>query len=208
MAEAIHAWIVAHGVEAAGAVTGLLCVWLTVEENVWCWPWSIANALLYMVAFATAKLYADVGLQAVYLVLSVYGWWLWLHPGGGRAELPVTRVPVRQWALLAVVEVAGVAVLGGALSHTDAAFPWIDSSTTVASLIAQWLMTKKRLENWFVWIAADVVMIAMYAAKGLYLTSGLYVLYMILCVRGVMEWRRSAASAEALAPAATVTSPG
>lgn len=194
----LREWMVAHAVEFFGAVTGLVCVWLTVEENVWCWPVSIVNALLYMWAFAVAKLYADVGLQAVYFVLSIYGWYLWLHPGNGREELPVTRVEPRAWLLLAAIEVAGVGLMGGFLSHTDAAFPWIDSSTTVASLIAQWLMTKKKLENWLVWIAADVVMIAMYAAKGMTMTSGLYVLYLLLCVRGIMQWRRSFATSPAV----------
>ena len=179
--------------EVWGAITGLISVWLTVKQNVWCWPIGIANVLCWIVMFTQAKLYADVGLQAVYFVLSIYGWWAWLNPGAGKIELPVRRFPLWAWLPTLALQIAGTAALGGYLSTTDAAFPWVDSGTTVASLIAQWMLTKKILENWAIWIVADVVMIVMYAMKGLWLTSAIYVVFLVMCVQGHREWTRSPA---------------
>lgn len=177
--------------EIFGAAFGLISVWLTVKQNVWCWPTGIANVLCWIVMFTQSKLYADVGLQIVYFVLSIYGWYLWRHPGVGKTELPVRRFPRRAWIPAIGVQIAGTAALGGFLSTTDAAFPWVNSATTVASLIAQWMLTKKILENWFVWIVADVVMIAMYAMNGLWLTSALYVVFLAMSVQGYREWKRA-----------------
>lgn len=189
--------------EILGFVFGLLSVWLTTRQSVWCWPTGILNVVFFAVMFYQAKLYADVGLMGVYFVLSIYGWYHWSRPRSGvrgaargsanartdRTELAVTRMPLWGWPVALLVLVGGTFVLGSALSRTDAAFPWVDSGTTVASLIAQTLLTRKVLENWLVWIAADVVMIGLYFQKELYLTSGLYVVFIGLCVRGFVSWR-------------------
>lgn len=196
--------------EIVGVAFGLVCVWLTTRQNIWCWPTGIVNVLLFFVMFLQAKLYADAGLQVVYLGLSIYGWWLWLHPradaataasDGRRAELPVTRMTPRAWVFGLGTVLAGTLVLGSTLARTDASFPWADSATTCASLLAQWLMSRKVLESWLVWIVADIAMIAIYLQKDLLLTSGLYVVYMVLCVVGYRAWRRTL-SAPAPAPLA------
>ena len=178
--------------ELLAAVTGALSVWLSVRQNIWSWPTAIVNVCLYAVVFRGARLYADMGLQVVYAVLSVYGWYQWLHGGQGRTALRVTRTPAALAGRLLVLAVAGSALLGTVLDRaTDAAVPHLDAGLSGASLVAQWMMTKKLLENWLVWIAVDVLYVGLFLYKELYLTAGLYAVFLVLAVRGFVEWRRS-----------------
>ena len=178
--------------ELAAALTGAISVWLSVRQNIWSWPTAIVNVVLYTVVFWDAKLYADMGLQGIYTVLSLYGWYQWLYGGAGRTELRVTRTPPRVAAILTLIAAAGSALLGTLLRQTtDAALPFMDSFLSSTSLVAQWMMTKKLLENWLVWIAVDVLYVGMFLFKGLYLTAGLYAVFLGLAVRGYLDWRRS-----------------
>ena len=180
--------------EVAGVLFGALAVWLTVRENVWCWPTGLVNVLLSAIVFAEAKLYADVGLQLVYVALCLYGWYAWLHGGVDRGALAVARTPGFAWVALAVLGVAFAAALGAFLQrHTDAALPFWDSSTASFSLVAQWMQTRKWIENWLVWIAVDVIYVGMYVVKGLFLMAGLYAAFLVLAVLGLVAWRRSLA---------------
>lgn len=186
--------------EAAGALTGLLCVWLTTRQSLWCWPTGILNAALFLVLFMEVRLYADAGLQVVYVALSVYGWWRWLHPGEQRAELPVTRITPRLAALLGTLTVTTAAVMGAALVRwTDASLPYWDATTTALSLTAQYLLARKVLESWALWIAVDVLSVGVYLAKDLALTAGLYVIFLCLAARGLYAWRRSMGGVASLA---------
>jgi nicotinamide mononucleotide transporter len=188
--------------ELAAAATGAISVWLSVRQNIWSWPTAIVNVVLYTVVFWDAKLYADMGLQVIYAVLSLYGWYQWLYGGAGRTELRVTRTLPRVGAILTVIAAAGSALLGTLLRHaTDAALPFMDSMLSSTSLVAQWMMTKKLVENWLVWIGVDVLYVGMFVFKGLYLTAGLYAVFLVLAVRGYVDWRRSMA-ADVLSPAA------
>ena len=128
--------------ELVAAITGAISVWLSVRQNIWSWPTAIVNVVLYALVFWDAKLYADMGLQVIYAVLSLYGWYQWLYGGEGRTELRVTRTAPRLGALLTVIAAAGSAVLGALLRHTtDAALPFMDSFLSSTSLVAQWMMT-------------------------------------------------------------------
>ena len=178
--------------ELFAAITGAISVWLSVRQNIWSWPTAIVNVVLYVFVFYGARLYADMGLQIVYAVLSVYGWYQWLHGGPGRTELRVTTTTPRLAAALGAI--AGIAsVLLGTLLHrtTDAALPYLDASLSSISLVAQWMMTRKLLENWLVWIAVDVAYVGMFVFKELYLTAALYAVFLALAVRGYLDWRRS-----------------
>jgi nicotinamide mononucleotide transporter len=178
--------------ELVAAITGAISVWLSVRQNIWSWPTAIVNVVLYAVVFWENKLYADMGLQVVYAVLSLYGWYEWRFGGEGRTELRVTRTPLQLGALLTLIAAAGSALLGTLLRHTtDAALPFMDSFLSSTSLVAQWMMTRKLLENWLVWIFVDVLYVGMFLFKGLYLTAGLYAVFLALAVRGYVDWRRS-----------------
>jgi nicotinamide mononucleotide transporter len=185
-------------VEVTAVVFGIVSVYLAVRENILSWPTAIVNVGLYTLVFFRAKLYADMGLQVFYLVVSFYGWWAWLHGGRERAELVVTRTP-RPW--LAGLGVAGLLfalALGTVLRRaTDAALPFLDSTLSSYSIVAQVMMTRKWLENWALWIALDVVYVGMFVFKRLYLTAGLYAVFLVLAVMGLLEWRRSLAAAPA-----------
>ena len=185
--------------ELVAALVGAVSVWLSVRQNIWSWPTAIVNVVLYALVFFQAKLYADMGLQVVYAVLSVYGWYEWLHGGENRTALHVTRTGGRLAALLAGVALVSAAALGLLLRHaTDAALPFMDSFLSSTSLVAQWMMTRKKLENWLLWIAVDVLYVGMFMFKGLFLTAALYAVFLALAVQGYRDWRRSLAQQHAL----------
>lgn len=181
--------------EVTGVVFGVLGVSLTVRENVWCWPVGIANVSLFIVVFYRSRLYADMGLQVVYVVLCAYGWWAWLHGGDRSAALPVARTPRGALGALTLLGALVAFGLGLALkSATRAALPFLDSGLTSASLVAQYMTTRKWLENWAVWIAADAIYVGMYVYKQLYLTALLYAVFLGLAVLGWRSWKRSLAA--------------
>jgi nicotinamide mononucleotide transporter len=179
-------------IEIIAAVFGVVSVFLSVKQNIWSWPTAIVNVGLYIFVFFESKLYADTGLQVVYVVLNAYGWYHWLYGGKNRTELPVSRTSARLGLFLVGLGAAGTAILGTILArNTDAALPYVDSMSTSTSLIAQWMMTRKLLENWIIWVAVDVVYIGMYIFKSLYVTAVLYLVFLILSAMGYFQWRTS-----------------
>jgi len=189
-------------VEAVGFVTGVVCVWLYTRENVWSWPIGLLNALLFVVVFFQARLYADAGLYVIYAVLSVYGWYQWLRGGTEQSALEISRVTPRAALVLLGLVVVGVAGLAtGLATYTDAALPFWDSLTTAMSLAGQWMLAKKLFENWLVWITVDVIYVGVYIARELYLTAGLHGIYLGLAILGYFAWRNSMRAAGASVPA-------
>jgi nicotinamide mononucleotide transporter len=190
-------------IEIVAAVFGVISVFLSVRQNIWSWPTAIVNVGLYIIVFYESKLYADTGLQVVYVVLNAYGWYHWLYGGKNRTELPVSRTSARLWLLLVALGATGTALIGTLLYRkTDAALPYIDAATTSTSLVAQWMMTRKLLENWIIWVAVDVVYIGMYIYKSLYVTAVLYLIFLILSAMGYVQWRKSLREREELSLAA------
>lgn len=176
--------------EAFGATTGAVCVWLAAISDPWTWPIGIANNLVYLVVFWRAGLYADAGLQLVYAAISVYGIWRW-RGGGAAAVRPVVRGSRRELALVGALAVAAAVGLWLLLDRTtDSTVPGWDAGTTAASLAAQWLMSRRILENWWLWIAVDVVYVPLYLSKGLGVTAALYALFLLLCLVGLRDWKR------------------
>lgn len=179
-------------IEVVAVAFGVVSVWLSVREKVWSWPTAIVNVSLYVAIFYQARLYADMGLQVFYIAISFYGWYNWLYGGEGRTELHVTRISRRAAVALSVAGVAFALLLGAFLDRaTDASVPYADAALTSASLAAQWLMTRKVLENWAIWIAADVAYVWLFIHKELYLTAGLYAVFLGLAVSGWVQWKRS-----------------
>jgi nicotinamide mononucleotide transporter len=178
--------------EIIGTILGLVSVWLTVRQNIWCWPTGLMMVALYAVVFFQAKLYADAGLQVVYFALQIYGWHEWLRGGKARGRLNVTRIRLRLGVVLVVIAAWATAAMGYLLAtRTDAALPYWDSTATVLSLIAQWMLARKIIENWLVWITVDLLSIGIYAAKALYPTMALYAAFLALAALGWIEWRKS-----------------
>ena len=199
--------------EAVGFVAGAWCVWLVVKDNIWNWPVGLVTSAFYVVVFGNAKLLTDAGLQVVYIVLGLYGWYWWLHGGDARKKLPIGRTP-RLEGWLTVGGVAAGAVLlvmvrlgfetrspipevwSAVLADLSGRGPvahgvvWADAVTTAVSLGAQYLLTRKYIENWIVWIAVNAVYIPLYLYKHLVLTAVLYLVYLLLAIAGYKEWLR------------------
>jgi nicotinamide mononucleotide transporter len=177
--------------EPLAVATGIISVYLSVRQNIWSWPTALVNVTLYFFVFRAANLYADMGLQVFYFVLSVYGWYEWLYGGEKRTELKVSRVTLKLAGILLAITIAGVAALDAVLRHTPDTVPFLDSVTSTASIVGQWMMTRKILENWTVWIGVNVLSIGMYVYKGLDQTAGLYAGFLVLAIMGYIKWRRS-----------------
>lgn len=179
-------------IELTAAAFGIAAVFLSARQNVWNWPLGIVNVTLYIIVFHEAKLYAQMGLQVVYVVLAAYGWWNWLHGGANRGTLRVSRVPSREVVILTTIFLVGTAALSTFLAqNTQAALPVADSGLTAASLVAQYMMTRKYLECWLIWLAADVGYVAMFVSQALWPTTVLYAVFCVLAVIGWQQWKDS-----------------
>lgn len=178
--------------EWIAAIAGAVSVYLSARENIWSWPTGIVNVGLYIIVFERAGLYSDTGLQVVYLILSIYGWYEWLYGGKNRTELSVTRATPRDWLLSVPVGVVFWLVLATYTARLPGvALPYADSGLTTISLIAQWMLTRKRLENWILWVVADILYVPMYLYKRLPVTAALYLVFLVLAVMGLRAWWRS-----------------
>lgn len=183
-------WLPLDFTEALGFATGAVCVWLVTKGNIWNWPVGLANNLFFAVLFWKARLFADFGLQGVYLILGLYGWWKWLRGGENQTRLAISRSSRSEWIMIAVFLVAGTGGLRELLHAVNGAAPLWDALTTALSLAAQYLLCRKRIENWFFWIAADVIYVPLYLSKQLPLTALLYGGFLVLCVIGWRRWRK------------------
>ena len=177
--------------EVIAAAFGVVSVFLGTRQNIWSWPTAIVNVGLYTFVFYQGRLYGQMGLQPIYLALSVYGWYQWLHGGEQKTELRVSAASPRLLAIVTALTIGGWLLLTVVLRQTDAALPTLDALLTATSLAAQWMMTRKILESWLLWIAVDVVYVPMFYTQALYATAMLYAAFLVLAVMGFFEWRRS-----------------
>ena len=183
-------WLAVHWTEVFGFVTGGLCVIFAARRNIWTFPLGLASNVVFIVVFFEFALYADAGLQIVYIVLGITGWIGWSRGRAADERIATRRVPVRVVAVLAVIAVIAIAALTAALmAFTDSTTALPDAGTTVGSLIAQYMLNRRWIESWFVWITVDVAYVGLYAYKGLYITAVLYLLFIALCIYGYRTWR-------------------
>lgn len=183
--------------EIVGFITGAVSVWLYVRENVWAWPVGIANSLSWLLLFGQSRLYLDMGLQLVYIGLGIAGWYWWLRGTEQSGRLPVRRTGRAEALLLAGIGVVATLGLWAAMVAVSDAQPLPDATTTVVSLLAQYMLTRKLLGNWYLWIAVDIAYVVMYGIQHLYLTAALQPLFIAMCVVGLRQWRRSLAASGA-----------
>ncbi|MGG1554907.1 nicotinamide riboside transporter PnuC [Paenibacillus ferrarius] len=194
---AIAVYTSSSTLEIVATTTGLLCVWFTARQNIWAWPIGIVNVICFFFMFEEAKLYADMTLQLFFLVLSVYGWIYWLTKREGAQVRPTRRITRRLVLTLAVILVAATWAWGFVLhTYTDASIPYADALIATLSVIAQFLLSSKVLENWLIWIAVDVLSIGMYAYKELYTVAFLYVVFLLIATAGFISWKRELRQSE------------
>ncbi len=180
-----------NAIEILGFVTGAVCVWLAVKENVWNWPIAAANAVFFFILFFRHRLYGDMALQVIFFGLAVLGWYRWLRGGANHSTLSVSNITARLAIALSLLTLFATALMAEYLRRINDAAPVLDAVTTVLSLVGQYLLTQKIIENWYVWILADVLYIYLYIQRGLFLTSVLYVIFLAMCIAGALEWQRS-----------------
>ena len=196
-------------VELVGTLLYLWSVWLIARRNMLTWPVGIASVLLYLALFYQIQLYADAFEQVYYLGASVYGWWYWSRSRQEARVVADFRYSTRGAALLVAAVTALLSVAFGAVTSRlhvwmpaafpkAASYPYIDAGTTIMSFTAMWLMARKRIESWTYWIAVDLIGIWLYFVKGVRFVSLLYVILLVLAIKGLGEWRRAWARAPAV----------
>ena len=181
-------------IEILGVVTGILYVILEVKQSRMLWPLGIITSAAYIYIFLTGKFYADMGLQVYYVLISIYGWYYWSRGGArsNKGELPVMRISRKLFLKLSLTfALAWTGIYFVLDRFTDSTVPVGDSFTTALAIVATWMLTKKIIEQWFLWIIANVVSIGLYIYKGLYPTVILYAVYAVMSVYGYLEWKRS-----------------
>lgn len=178
--------------EVLGFITGALCVYLVVRQNILTFPVGIANAFFFCLIFADVKLFADMGLQIVYIFLGFFGWYAWLKFGPDHGAIKTPKRASRKGILIGLASTTIItAILYPILIETGGSAPFWDSLTTALSLTAQGMLSFKILENWLWWIVADIIYIPLYISKDLYLTAAVYVIFMGLCFAGLYQWKQS-----------------
>lgn len=176
--------------EVLAAGLGLVNAWLLVRRSVWNYPFGIAAVILYGWIFFHAKLYSDVLLQVFYVVVQVYGWSHWNASRLAFGEVVVLRLT---WAARVgwILAIAAATAGWGWIMHayTDAAAPWLDAGVAMTAVIAQWLLMRRRIETWYLWIAVNVMSIVLYASRELYVTAALYCVLLGFAAWSLMAWR-------------------
>ncbi len=177
-------------IEGIAALLVLINVWLVARRNIWNYAFGIAGVAIYGWVFFHAKLYSDMLLQVFFLALNIYGLAQWRRSQAESGEVVVGRLTnTERFQYLAGIVVA-VAIWGWLMHRlTDASMPWWDASVAMTSIAAQLLMAKRRIENWWLWIAANILSIGLYAFKGLWITTGLYVILLGIATWGLVRWR-------------------
>jgi nicotinamide mononucleotide transporter len=175
--------------EAVAVVTGLLSVWYARKENILVYPVGIVSVLIYVYICFKVKLYADMGINAFYFVMSIYGWVKWSMKTEDQHHRPITWASKKEWIWSVLGLVVFFLVLYYVLDNfTDSNVPFLDGLTTSIFIIGMWLMALKKIENWIFWIAGDLLCIPLFASKGLILTSFQYTVFLALAIAGLVTW--------------------
>jgi nicotinamide mononucleotide transporter len=184
-------WVPFSATETLGFVTGAACVYLVIEQNLWNFPIGIANNIIFLVLFIMARLYGDASLQIVYLVLAIHGWYSWLWGGKEHSELKIERASIETLTISVLATIAATFVLMRLLRLAGGSVPLLDGLTTALSLVAQYLLNRKLIQNWYFWMLADVIYVYVYIIKHLYLTGILYAIFFGMCVAGYLVWLKA-----------------
>lgn len=195
----VNEWMQSHWMEVVGTFFALIYLYFSVRENIWLWVTGFVSSFFYLIVFYEGQLYADMGLQFYYLVISVYGWmvWQWGRKVSGRPKMPISGMKASTGIKLLVVGVliylvilATLIKLPEILDIPRSDLPYWDAFTTTGGILGTWMLARKMLENWLVWIVVDLVSSGMYVYKGLDVTVLLYLVYTTVAVIGYRQWRR------------------
>ena len=179
-------------IEIVAVLLGIANIVLIIRRSVWNFPVAIVMVALYFVIFRDAKLYSDAGLQIFFAAINLYGWWSWNRNKDDSGVISVRRLPVAGYALWIAGSIIAIWAWGAIMhAETDASYPYWDASIAMLSIVGQILMTRRFVENWHYWIIVNIISIPLYIVKDLHLTAGLYGLFLVLAVAGLVEWRKA-----------------
>jgi len=194
MAEILCDWFSRNWVEIIGAILGAVYVFLSIKQNILTWLLGLLTSLLYIYVFFKSGFYADMSLQFYYVVVSIYGWIIWAkgtETQGKKVDLPVSRTTKKLLLLLFPISILLWFLIWVILKNfTDSIVPIGDSFTTAFSIIATWMLARKKIEHWIIWIGVDLVCMVLFVWKGLYPTVILYAIYTAAAVWGFFEWNK------------------
>jgi nicotinamide mononucleotide transporter len=178
-------------IEIIAVLFTLACVLGAAKGRVWSWPIGLVGVSAYAIVFAQTRLYADLGLQAIYFIQGVMGWIAWSRARGARVEVPVRRTSSTEWLIVLLGVPLATAAIGFVLkTNTDAALPWADAALTSLSLAANVLLIRRAVGNWPCWVVADAGYVALFLVKGLTLSAGLYAVFFVMASWGWWRWHR------------------
>ena len=180
-------------IEVIAVFFGLLSVWYSMRVNILVYPTGIVSVIIYVYICYIAGLYADMAINMLYFVMSVYGWYNWLRPEIDKPQKAVRFASLKQNTIGILIVVGSFVLIRYVLIHyTDSTVPAIDAFTTAVFIVGMWLMAEKKVENWIYWIIGDVVSIPLYFYKGLVFTSFQYSFFLVLAILGYISWRKEA----------------
>lgn len=188
---AVFPWIIDHYVEVCGTLSGFLYLGFSIRQHPLTWPVGLLNAVFYIFVFLSSKIYADMTLQFYYVAISIYGWWCWYHGHASGNSLKVTRTNTALWLKLSILFLLlFVAIAFVLIRFTDSQVPYWDAITTSLSILATWMLARKKIEHWLVWVFVDAISIGLFIIKELYPTTLLFMVYTVLAIYGYIEWKR------------------
>lgn len=185
-------YFAAHKIELVAALAGLINIFLAARNSIWNWLFGIITVSLYLIVFYHAKLYADMCLQFLFLLMQFYGIYQWRYGGDKKSERHISHAPVRVYFLALINTCILFCIIAHSLHHyTDSSTVYIDAVTAALSLVAQWMMSRKWIEHWLIWLLVNSISVDMYFDKGLYFTAALYGIFIVLCCMGFRFWQKN-----------------
>lgn len=176
-----------------GLITGVICVYLIVKENDWNWLIGIVNSVILLFVFLKGNLYAQVGLQALYVIEGFFGWYKWLQRDKVTKEkvIKINKISSANIIVFVFIEVLGVAILSFIFKNTQDPAPFLDSVITVSSIVAELMLCWKLYESWLIYLLTDFISIGLLVSQGMYITMGTYLALSVLCIMGLYQWYKS-----------------
>lgn len=181
--------------ELISFVLALITVALNIGQNHWAWLFAIISSAAYGFVFFDSRLYGDMALQLLFIAISSWGWYQWLHPTSGAPVLPVTWLTPRGWLGSGAAWLICFLLISWLLTSTDTDVPHADGFLTAGSLLGQLLLSRKKIENWIVWIVVDILYVVLYVHKQLMLTAVLYAVFVAMAMIGLLAWKKAAPAA-------------
>ena len=177
--------------EVVGTIVGLVYLYLEYKASIYLWIASVIMPAIYLVVFYDAGLYADTAINIYYLIIALYGWFAWRYGSEQKSELTITHASTKVWVAMAATYIVAQLLFSAVLIYlTDSDVPLFNGATAALSVVGMWMLARKYIEQWIVWIVVDILSAALYLYKGLEPTAVLYILYAVIAIFGYRKWKK------------------